>query len=197
LTRNNRWASPKYLIGESYGTTRVSGLALELQESQWMYFNGVILVSPTNLGLVRSAPQTAALRLPYFAATAWYHKKLPADLQQKDLSSCCPSGKLTMNELPAINREQFPDAEKKARLKWRYSGIDAEVYLQNNLDVSTASYGKNCCRMKGTLWGRLDPATRVDLKDAGERPDYNSNLRAGSTHLLPINMYIREKLNYK
>ena len=50
VTRNNRWASPKFLIGESYGTTRAAGLALELQESQWMYLNGVILVSPTDLG---------------------------------------------------------------------------------------------------------------------------------------------------
>ncbi len=49
VTRKNRWASPKYLIGESYGTTRVSGLALELQDAQWMYLNGVILVSPTGL----------------------------------------------------------------------------------------------------------------------------------------------------
>ena len=53
VTRNNRWTSPKYLIGESYGTTRVSGLALELQNSQWMYLNGVILVSPTDLGIKR------------------------------------------------------------------------------------------------------------------------------------------------
>ena len=54
VTRNNRWASPKYLIGESYGTTRVSGLALELQNAQWMYLNGVVLVSPTELGIERS-----------------------------------------------------------------------------------------------------------------------------------------------
>ncbi|MGZ8554572.1 MAG: S10 family serine carboxypeptidase-like protein, partial [Chitinophagaceae bacterium] len=81
VTRNNRWASPKYLIGESYGTTRVSGLALELQNAQWMYLNGVILVSPTELGIERSGPVEAALRLPYFAATAWDHKMLPADLQ--------------------------------------------------------------------------------------------------------------------
>ncbi|MEQ9023014.1 MAG: hypothetical protein RLN82_09685, partial [Pseudomonadales bacterium] len=51
VTRMNRWESPKYLIGESYGTTRVSGLALELQNRQWMYLNGVILVSPTELGI--------------------------------------------------------------------------------------------------------------------------------------------------
>ena len=78
------------MIGESYGTTRVSGLALELQNRQWMYLNGVILVSPTELGIHsgqgrRDGPLGAALRVPYFAAAAWYHKKLPADLQSKDL----------------------------------------------------------------------------------------------------------------
>jgi carboxypeptidase C (cathepsin A) len=56
VTRHNRWRSPKFLIGESYGTTRVSGLALELQNAQWMYLNGVILVSPTGLGIGRDGP---------------------------------------------------------------------------------------------------------------------------------------------
>ena len=60
VTRTNRWRSPKYLIGESYGTTRVSGLALELQNSHWMYLNGVILVSPTGLGIERDGPVNAA-----------------------------------------------------------------------------------------------------------------------------------------
>ena len=55
VSRMNRWASPKYLIGESYGTGRVSGLALELQNAHWMFFNGVILVSPTTLGIERMA----------------------------------------------------------------------------------------------------------------------------------------------
>src|SRR5690606_37152879 len=65
VTRNNRWASPKYLIGESYGTTRVSGLAFELRNAQWMYLNGVILVSPTDLGLKREGPVEQANRWPY------------------------------------------------------------------------------------------------------------------------------------
>lgn len=54
--RRARWTSPKYLIGESYGTTRVSGLAQELQGAHWMYLNGVILVSPTGLGIDRGGP---------------------------------------------------------------------------------------------------------------------------------------------
>ncbi|HEV2832429.1 MAG TPA: carboxypeptidase, partial [Hanamia sp.] len=90
VTRNDRWASPKYLIGESYGTTRVSGLALELQNAQWMYLNGVVLVSPTDLGIERSGPVNQALMLPYFSATAWYHKALASDLQNKDLTDMLP-----------------------------------------------------------------------------------------------------------
>jgi carboxypeptidase C (cathepsin A) len=57
----NRWASPKYLIGESYGTGRVSAMALELQNTHWMFFNGVILVSPTTLGIERAGPVEMAL----------------------------------------------------------------------------------------------------------------------------------------
>jgi carboxypeptidase C (cathepsin A) len=83
VTRTNRWP-PKYLIGESYGTTEFLVLALELQENNGCTFNDVILVSPTTLGIDQQSPLT--LKLPYFAATAWYHKMLPADLQSKDLT---------------------------------------------------------------------------------------------------------------
>ena len=116
---------------------RVSGLALELQEQQWMYLNGVILVSPTGLGIERSEPVAAALRLPYFAATAWYHKALPPDLQQKDLVAMLPEVEdFTMNELvAAINKGSLlSDAERKgiAAKMARYSGISEKVILQNN-----------------------------------------------------------------
>src|ERR1700759_3527654 len=99
VTRKNRWASPKFLIGESYGTTRASGLALELQDAQGMYLNGVVLVSPTDLGIDRSGPVQAALKVPYFAATAWYHKKLAPEYQQKDVAEFLPEVEaFTINE---------------------------------------------------------------------------------------------------
>ena len=64
VNRHNRWLSPKFLIGESYGGTRVSGLALELQEKQWMYLNGVILVSPADYNFFESDPAiSSALNL--------------------------------------------------------------------------------------------------------------------------------------
>ena len=86
VSRKNRWESPKYIIGESYGGTRVMGLALELQQKQWMYLNGVIMVSPADYKVLRvGGPVSSALNLPYYTATAWHHNKLPEALQSKDL----------------------------------------------------------------------------------------------------------------
>ena len=204
VSRVNRWASPKYLIGESYGTTRVSGLALELQQAQWMYLNGVILVSPTDLGIERGTATDAALRLPYYAATAWFHKKQPADLQQKDLTAILPEVEtFTMNELiPAINKGSLlTDADRKAiAAKYaRYSGISEQVVLQNNLDISTNLFWKELMRDKGFTVGRLDSRyLGIDKAIAGDRPDYNAELTSWlHSFTPPINMYLREELKWK
>ena len=90
VSRLDRWTSPKYIIGESYGTTRVSGLALELQQSHYMFLNGVVLVSPTELGIKRDGPVNDASYLPYYCATAWYHGMLGPELQAKDLEALLP-----------------------------------------------------------------------------------------------------------
>jgi carboxypeptidase C (cathepsin A) len=204
VTRNNRWASPKYLIGESYGTTRVSGLALELQNSQWMYLNGVVLVSPTTLGIERGVASKAALRLPYFAATAWYHKMLPADLQSKDLTAMLPEvEQFTINELiPAMSKGGFIDAaERKAIASKiaRYSGVDEKVILQNNLDVPLDYFWKELLRDQGFTIGRLDSRYKgIDRKDAGDGPDFNSELTSWLHSFTPaINIYLRNNLGYK
>lgn len=204
VTRNNRWASPKYLIGESYGTTRVSGLAFELQNAQWMYLNGVILVSPTELGIERNGPVDAALRLPYFAATAWYHKALAADLLKKDLTDMLPEvEEFTINELiPAISKGgSLPDDKKKyiAEKMARYSGLSATVILQHNLVVPQDFFWKELLRDKGFTVGRLDSRYRgIDKQDAGDAPDYNAELTSWLHSFTPaINMYLRNELNYK
>ncbi|MZQ31556.1 carboxypeptidase, partial [Escherichia coli] len=138
VSRYNRWTCPKYLIGESYGTTRVSGLALELQQSQWIFLNGVILVSPTELGIERGGPVNMASHLPYFAATAWFHKALPADLQSKDLTDVLPEIEtFTIDQLvPALSRGGFLDEAKRkdiAAKMARYSGLSEKSILQHNL----------------------------------------------------------------
>lgn len=204
VTRNERWTSPKYLIGESYGTTRVSGLALELQNRQWMYLNGVILVSPTRLGIERDGPVIAANRLPYFAATAWYHNMLPADLQAKDLDEVLAEaeGYAIDKLIPAIAKGGFVGDEDRnyvAKQFARYSGLSEKVILQHNLDVPTSYFWKELLRDKGYTVGRLDSRYKgIDKKGAGERPDYNSELTSWLHSFTPaINYYLREKLNYK
>ncbi|RUA35111.1 MAG: carboxypeptidase, partial [Bacteroidetes bacterium] len=151
VTRANRWNSPKYLIGESYGTTRVSGLALALQNNQWMYLNGVILVSPTELGIERSGAVEAANRLPYFTAAAWYHEKLPSELQSKDLDEVlAESEAYTLNHLlPAIAKGAWisKDEKQKAIENFsRYSGLSEKVIDQHNLDVPTSFFWKELLR---------------------------------------------------
>ena len=204
VTRNNRWASPKYLIGESYGTTRVSGLALELQNSQWMYLNGVVLVSPTTLGIERGVVSKAALRLPYFAATAWYHKMLSSDLQSKDLTVMLPEvEQFTINELlPALSKGGFLEESKRKEIASKiahYSGISEKVILQNNLDVPLDYFWKELLRDQGFTVGRLDSRYKgIDRKDAGDNPDFNSELTSWLHSFTPaINMYLRNDLNYK
>lgn len=206
VTRKNRWPSPKFLIGESYGTTRVSGLALELQNAQWMYLNGVILVSPTDLGIERDGPVEAANRLPYFAAAAWYQKALSPELQQKDLEKeLLPEVEnFTINELlPAMAKGGFLDAQKKQEMAQKmsyYSGLSEKSILQNNLDVSTTYFWKDLLRERGGFTvGRLDSRyLGIDSREAGDRPDYNSELTSWLHSFTPaINYYFRNHLNFK
>ncbi|MDX1720187.1 MAG: carboxypeptidase [Salegentibacter mishustinae] len=204
VSRNNRWLSPKYLIGESYGTTRVSGLALELQNNQWMYLNGVILVSPTELGIERDGPVGIANRLPYFAAAAWYHDALPAELQNKDLEDLLEEVEnYTINELtPVLVKGGFTETSKKeaaAEKMAYYSGISKEVILQNNLDVDYRYFWKELKRKDGVTVGRLDSRyLGIDAKEAGDSPDYNAELTSWLHSFTPaINHYLRNDLNFE
>jgi carboxypeptidase C (cathepsin A) len=204
VSRTGRWTSPKYLIGESYGTTRVSGLALELQNAHWMYLNGVVLVSPTELGIKRDGPVNDALSLPYYTAAAWYHKALPSDLQQKDLNEAlAESEKFTVDEfIPALVKGGFIDPAKRDEIAAkvsRYSGIKKEVILDHNLAVPTQFFWKELLRDKGFTVGRLDSRYKgIDRQEAGERPDFNSELTSWLHSFTPaINYYLRDVLKYK
>ena len=205
VSRKQRWESPKYLIGESYGGTRVMGLSAELQERQWMYLNGVIMVSPADYKVIRvGGPVSSALNLPYYTAAAWYHKQLDPDLQQKDLTEILPEvEEFTINKLiPALSKGGFiSDAELKsiALSMARYSGLSEKSIIQNNLDVKTDFFWKDLLRDKGMTIGRLDSRyLGIDKKEVGIRPDYNSELRSWEHSFTPaINHYIRKELNFK
>ena len=204
VTRYNRWQSPKYLIGESYGTNRVAGLALELQKSQWMFLNGVILVSPTILGIERTGPVDIASRLPYYAATAWYHKVLPADLQSRKLTDLLPEVEnFTINELiPAITKGGFLEDEKRKSIATsmaRYSGLSEKIILQRNLNIPPRFFWKELLRERGYTVGRLDSRyLGIDSQDGGDTTEYNAELISWNHAFSPaMNYYLREVLNYK
>ncbi|MBO6587060.1 MAG: carboxypeptidase [Gracilimonas sp.] len=204
VNRQNRWPSPKYLIGESYGTTRVSGLANELQSSYWMYLNGVILVSPTGLGVDRDGPVEDATALPYYAATAWYHDALGSELQSKDLDEILPEVEaFAINEfIPALAKGGFLEDSEKQRIAEKvseYSGLSVESILDRNLRISTSFFWKELLRDQGLTVGRLDSRYRgVDRQNAGERYDYDPALTAWNHAFTPaINHYLRDELGYE
>ena len=206
VSRNNRWRSPKYIIGESYGGTRVAGLAGELQNSQWMYLNGVIMVSPADYLVFESdVPVATGTNMPYFTAAAWYHRMLPEALQSKDLTAILPEAEdFALNTLmPALAKGGFiSDAEKNkvAEKMAYYTGLSKKSILQNNLDVSTSFFWKDLLRDKnGTTIGRLDSRyIGIDKKESGDGPDYSPELSSWLHSFTPaINYYISEELNYK
>jgi carboxypeptidase C (cathepsin A) len=142
--------------------------------------------------------------LPYFSATAWYHKALASDLQNKDLTDMLPEVEdFTINQLiPALAKgSSLSDAEKKqiAAKMARYSGLSETVILQHNLDIPANFFWKELLRDKGFTVGRLDSRYRgIDRQDAGNSPDYNAELTSWLHSFTPaINIYLREELKYK
>lgn len=200
----NRWRSPKYLIGESYGTTRVSGLAGELQSRHWMFLNGVILVSPTGLGIERGGPIGTALPLPYFTAAAWYHRQLPSDLQQQDLDAILPEvEEFTLEEyIPALTRGGYISQSREeeiARQIAYYSGLSVEDVLYYNLRVPKSFFWKDLLREEGYTVGRLDSRYKgIDRVRAGVRPDYSPEYASWKHSFTPAaNYYLREELGFE
>ncbi|NNL79903.1 MAG: carboxypeptidase [Flavobacteriaceae bacterium] len=206
VSRKNRWESPKYIIGESYGGTRVMGLSLALQNNQWMYLNGVILVSPADYNLYNTdQPVYSAINLPYFTAAAWHHKVLPPALQNQDLTDVLPGAEdFAINALmPALAKGGFISSQERDEVAEKYSyysGLSKKVILQHNLDVPTRFFWKELLRDEtGQTIGRLDSRyLGIDKTEAGSGPDYSAELTSWLHSFTPaINYYIREKLKFK
>jgi carboxypeptidase C (cathepsin A) len=206
VSRIGRWRSPKYLIGESYGTTRVSGLAGALQNRHWMYLNGVILVSPTALGIEAegAVARSSMLKLPYYAAAAHYHGQLEPALQQRELLDLLAEvEEYTIEELlPTVARGGFaePDArDRVAAQVARYAGLDKQFVLDYNLTVPASAFWKELLRDEGYTIGRLDSRyLGIDRVNGGERYDYPPELTSWNHAFAPaINHYLRDELGFE
>lgn len=204
VNRNDRWASPKFLIGESYGTTRVSAMARVLQRDQKMFFNGVVLVSPTSLGIDRGGPVGDALTLPHYAATAWYFGKLPQELQSRDLDEVLPEvERFTVEEyIPALVRGGFMDPAERQEMARRvgtYAGVSPTVVDNLNLTIPIGHWRKELLRDQRLTVGRLDTRYQgVDEDAGGISYDYDPAMSSWNHSFTPaMNLYLREVLGYR
>ena len=206
VTRHNRWLSPKYIIGESYGGVRVMGLSYELQNQQNMYLNGVIMVSPADYKLYGTGNAIGTVvNVPYFTAAAWYHKMLTPELQSKELLEILPEAELfALHEvLPALSKGGFISENEKQAVAEKmayYSGLSKKAVLSENLDISTSFFWKELLRDKnGKTIGRLDSRyLGIDKKLSGNSPDYNAELKSWEHSFTPpINHYIKNVLKFE
>jgi carboxypeptidase C (cathepsin A) len=201
---NGRWKSPKFVIGESYGTTRAAGLAGYLQSQHQMYLNGVILVSMTTLNVERGVDETYSVALPYMTAAAWYHKKLPPDLQARPLKDVlAESEKFAMTDYQvALGRGGLlPDAERQAIAGHiaRLTGLSTAFVLDCNLRIEKTRFWKELLRDRGLTIGRLDSRyTGHDVDAAGERPEGDPAMwNWDGPFAGAVNTYFRDELKWE
>lgn len=207
-SRYARWSSPKYLIGESYGTTRAAGLAGHLLERYGMYLNGLMLVSCaldfTVLRFEANNDLPPVLFLPTYAATAWYHGRLAADLQARDLRA-------VLGEVEAFAGGEYaaalfkgaklPAAERSAIAAQvaRYTGLTAEYVERTGLRVEIFRFCKELLRAEGRTVGRLDSRfTGADRDSAGERFEFDPGFaELYGAYAAAMNDYVRRALKFE
>ena len=208
LTRYGRWGSPKYLIGESYGTTRAAGLSLHLQDKHDIQLNGVMLVSLAidlqTLSFDHGNELPYALFLPTYAATAWYHQALAPELQQQPLAQVVQAAEAYANTEYTValmqgSRLAEPERARVAAQVARYSGLTPGYVLKADLRPEVSRYFKELLRERGQVVGRLD--TRFlgrERDDVGEHPETDPFMNnVVGAYAVGINRLLKETLKYE
>ncbi|GAB4493115.1 MAG: peptidase S10 [Anaerolineales bacterium] len=204
-TRYNRWLSPKFLIGESYGTTRASGLSGYLQERHGLYLNGIMLVSTVlNFGTIDFTPGNElpyVLFLPSYAATAWYHRALK--IRRPLQSLLAEVERFAIQEYaPALMKgDSLSKRERNAVLQKlaRYTSLSIDYLERSNLRVPDFRFFKELLRSRGRTVGRLDSRfLGIDRDTLGEGaendPSYTNIL---GPYTAAFYDYIRRELKFE
>jgi carboxypeptidase C (cathepsin A) len=207
LGRNERWHSPLFLVGESYGTTRASGLSNLLFE-KGIGLNGIMLVSTVmNFQTIRFADGndlTYPLILPSYTATAWYHKKLPPDLQSKPLRDVLKQSEDFAEgeySVALAKGDRMAAAERESALNKlsRFSGLSKAFIDNNNMRVDLNMFNKELLRDQKRTTGRLDSRfTGIDANAANDSPDNDPSMSAiRPPYTATFNAYVRGELGFK
>ena len=207
-SRNQRWRSPKYLIGESYGTTRAAGLSGYLQDQFGLYLNGIMLVSAVlNFQTILFHPGNElpfVVYVPSYAMTARYHGKLASRYQKMEAQQF-------LNEVRAFTEDEYlPALHKGSALSARqqknvaeklagYIGVTPDYVLRNNLRVPIMRFAKEILRSDGKSVGRFDSRiTGVDVDDAAENFERDPSFDVvQGVYSACLNDYVRRELRFE
>ena len=203
ITRNERWASPKFLIGESYGTTRSAELAGVIQERHQMYLNGIVLLSAvafSNWG----ADDRLIFFLPTYTTTAWFHHLLPADLQAMTVEQVAQQAREFAHGEYAAALEKGDQLSASEHDKvvadiGRFTGLKPKYIESTNLRISPFRWFKELERDKRRTIGRLDSRFEgIDVDAAGERPEYDpSEASYEGAYVATFQDHVRRELKWE
>jgi carboxypeptidase C (cathepsin A) len=202
ITRNERWASPKFLIGESYGTTRSAELAGVLQERHQIYMSGIALVSSVAFANWGGDNRTEFF-LPTYVTSAWYHHLLPPDLQNLTIEQVAQKAREFAHGEYAQALEKGDELTPAEHQKVvediaHYTALSPKFIEETNLRVSPFRWFKELERDKRRTVGRLDSRFEgIDVDAAGERPEYDpSEASYEGAFVATFHDYVRRELKW-
>ncbi len=207
LTGNQRWGSPVFLAGESYGTTRAAGLAGHLLE-KGISLNGVFLISTIlnfqTARFARGNDLPYAVFLPTYTAIAHYHKRLPAALQGSLETAIAEARDYAAGEYQAVlykgDALTAPERQKAIARLARLTGLNPTFIDRSNLRIEIQRFCKELLRDKGLTVGRLDGRLTAagDGSPAAERPEFDPSLTAiRPPYTSAMNQYARQELGFE
>ena len=208
VTKNKRWMSPKFIVGESYGTTRAAGLSDYLQRRYGMYLNGIVLVSAVlnfgTLDFTAGNDTPFALYLPTYAATAWYHKKLSPELQSKPLSEVLRMAEdfASHEYLLALFEGDRVAPDRKGEIAQKvsyFTGLPQDYVKQIDGRIPDDIFFTHLLMDRNRQLGRYDSRfTGLRYKPGRDDPEFDPSSEAvNGPFTATINDYIRRELKFE
>jgi carboxypeptidase C (cathepsin A) len=205
-TRYQRWTSPKFLIGESYGTTRAAGLSGYLQDRHGMYMNGIMLISSIlnfqTADFHHGNDLPYILFLPTYTATAWYHHRLSDDLEKDLYTTLAEVEAFAMGDY-AHALMQGDDLQEEERLLVarklaRYTGLSEDYIDSSRLRIEIFRFTKELLRHAKRTVGRLDSRFKgIDIDSAGEHFEFDPSMsNITGPYTATLNDYVRGELKF-